>query len=287
MKKIAIITDTSGIFQNVKIDNVFVTPIKILASKNYETLTFDDEVDITRDQIFTYLNEGYSVSTAQPSVNDVIILTEKLLKKYSAVVFAVISKNMSGFYNILRIVQEEFGYKKVHIIDTLQIGVPLTWLIMDLRKMLDDGKSFEELDEYTANYQKRVSATIIIKNVKQMVKSGRVSGVKALLIRIFKIKLIIKLEDGKWQYFDKSDSYDATINRSLKCIDRIISFKSKGIKRIEIMSDLHNPSQEALCIANIKKFIGDDSEIKMSKLPNSVIAHGGNDTFTIAIEAKE
>ncbi len=287
MEKVAIITDTSGIFQGVKIDDVFTTPIKIIANKNDKTLTFDDEVDITREQIFKFLNDGYSVSTAQPSVNDVIILTEKLLKKYSAVVFAVISKNMSGFYNILRIVQEEFGYNKVHIIDTLQIGVPLTWLLMDLRKMLNEGKNFNELDKYTADYQNRVSATIIIKNIKQMVKSGRVGGVKALFIRLFKIKLIIKLENGKWQYFDKSDSYDTTIEKSLKCIDRIISFKTKGIKRIEIMSDLKDSAQEALCISNIKTFINDDSEIKMSKLPNSVIAHGGDETFTIAIETKE
>ncbi len=287
MKKIAIMTDTSGIFNGYKINDIFVTPIKIIATKNDEILTFDDGVNITRDQIFTYLNNGYEVSTAQPSINDVIIKTEKLLQRYEAIVFAVISKNMSGFYNILKIVQEEFGYNKIHIINTLQIGAPLTWLLIDLRKMLDEGKSFQELDKYTANYQKRVSATIIIRNIKQLVKSGRVSGVKALFIRIFKIKLIIKLEDGKWQYFDKSDSYENTVNKSLTCINKINSFQTKGIKRIEVMSDLKDKTQEALCIENIKAFVNSKDDIKISKLPNSVIAHGGDQTFTIAIEAKE
>jgi len=287
MKKVAIITDTSGYSKPKVIEGLYINPIGVIVETVDQTHIYNDTIDIQRNEILNYLKEGANVTTSQPRIGEIIERTEQILEEYDAVVFIVISKKLSGSYYSLKLVQDEFGPKRVHIIDTMEVGPTIVWMIEDVRKLLNEGKTFKEIDEYINDFNKRCFSTVIVKNAKQLVKGGRLSGLKGMLVNALKIKLIIKVEKGKLEYFSKDNSMGGAASKSLELINEKIEFKKKKIKRIAISSDLTNKEEYDLCLNNIKEFCGDDIEISSIPLPGCIISHVGSDTFAITIESKE
>ncbi len=284
MKKVAIVTDTSGYSEPLDIPGLFINPIGIIAETLNETHIYNDTIDIQREGILNYLKEGANITTSQPRIGEIIERTEQILAGYDAAVFIVISKKLSGSYYSLKLVQDEYGPERIHIIDTMQVGPSIIWIIEDVRKMLEEGKSFKHIDQYIEHFNKRCFSTIIVRNAKQLVKGGRLSGFKGMIVNALKIKIIIKVEKGKLEYFSKDNNLDGAVLKSLELINEMNHFKKKKIKRIAISSDLKNKEEYELCLKTIKEYCGEDVEITNIPLPGCVISHVGDDTFAITIE---
>lgn len=68
MRKVAVVTDSnSGMMGNENIDGLFVIPMPFIINDR----TYYENVDLTREDFFKFLEEGADVHTSQPILEDI------------------------------------------------------------------------------------------------------------------------------------------------------------------------------------------------------------------------
>ena len=116
----------------------------------------------------------------------VVTLTSKLSGSYNS---AVLGKN---------ILQETFGTKKIHVIDSKSASVGETQLALKAMELEESGKySFEEIIEKLEEFRDKMITYFVLDNLEFLKKNGRLTGLKAIAATTLNIKPILRAEDGE------------------------------------------------------------------------------------------
>lgn len=289
-KEYAFLLDTGSSWQleNKESEDIYVLPVIINEEKDNNFYSFSDGIDITREELYKKLDEkNNKISTAQPNKQLVISKIDELLEKYEKLIILPISMDLSGFWQSLKNLEKLYNGKLI-ILNSKTMGIDGNWIIEDLRDKLNKktiSLNSDELNKWLETRYKRVCGTLIVNDLDQLTKGGRVKKTKALLAKAFRIKISIKFQ-GDLNYFSNDLSFEGAISKSLKEIDKNNHFMTKGIKRISIMNDLkrHDVGEKLkrMILLKTKKQFSEDS-----LLPGSIICHTGCDTFSILIESNE
>ena len=110
-------------------------------------------------------------------------------------VYAVaITSNLSGSFNSLRIAkeqyEEEYPNRKVCIIDSLSAGSELKLIIEKIQELKSEGKSFEEVCDAIAEYQKHTHLIFCLKSLRNLANNGRVSPAVAKIAGVLNIHVV-------------------------------------------------------------------------------------------------
>lgn len=286
MQKVAFILDTGSYFKTKELDNVFVVPISIIINSKNEISYYDDSIDISRTQLENFLDGDEQVSTAQPNIFKVEEKINEILKTYEKAIFIPLSKHLSGFYNSLKNLQETKFKDNLILLDSESVGVDGEWIVEELMQLIDENKielSQEAISEYISNRKKRICGAVIIANINQLVKGGRLKGLKATIAKTLKMKLTIKFQ-GDLEFNSKDLNLEVAVSKALKMINSQNNFSKNGIKNISIMNDLKNKEYGEEIVQKILRILKIDSYTK-SLLPGCIISHVGTDTFSILIES--
>ena len=92
MKKIAVVTDTSGItLEEAKKLGVFVVSMPF----TIDGLDYLEGVDLSPEEFYEKLNSDADIFTSQPSAGMVMDLWDKVLKEYDEIVHIPLSSGLS------------------------------------------------------------------------------------------------------------------------------------------------------------------------------------------------
>lgn len=286
MEKIAFFVDTGSYYSNKKLDNVFVIPISIIVSDNNEVKYYNDSLDIDRNELEKFLESSKQVSTSQPNIIQVEEKIKESLLGYDKVIFIPLSRHLSGFYNTLLNLKKNNFKDKLILLDSESVGIDGYWIIEELLVLIKEQKieiTQESLNNYVNKRKAKICGSVIVANINQLIKGGRLKGWKATVAKTLKMKLTIKFQ-GDLQFYSKDLNLDIAISKTLKMIDSENHFMTRGIKNISIMNDLKNKEFGNELISKILKLLKLDSYTP-SLLPGCIISHVGTDTFSILIEA--
>ncbi|QMT98779.1 DegV family protein [Mycoplasma tullyi] len=224
MKKIAIITDSSSTIRANEYNDVFVVPLQITVNNNK---TYLDGVDIQQEEVYDLLvnDKNVDIKTSMPLVQSMLEVTKKAAKEYDHVFVLTISGGLSGTYNQWKLVidSELKDYKNISIFDSFDAAISLRWLVNDVQELIKQDKSIKEIEEYITNWKSRICSMIVVNDLTQLRKGGRISKMKSLIAGILKISPIIAFQKGINQLVDKAINVKAAIE---KCI----SFASNSLK---------------------------------------------------------
>lgn len=177
--------------------NIAVTPfIVIINNKSYR-----DTVDIDYKEVYKAIDSSATVSTSQPNVADTIALFEEILKEYDHVIYFTLPEELSGTYNAGKLAAREVDESKVSVVDIgTGIGASRT-LARNVNKMIAENKSVEEIVEYAKALRYNSKLYVVVRDTKQLRKSGRFSNMASSIFSMIKLKLALELKsDG---YIDK------------------------------------------------------------------------------------
>ena len=140
MKKIAIMTDSnSGITQKEAAGlGISVLPMPFMIND----ATYFEDINLTQDRFYEFLENDAVVSTSQPSPDSLIHMFHKLLAEYDEVVHIPMSSGLSGSCQTACMLAQEPEFDgKVFVVDNQRISVTQRQSVMDAMELAAAGKS--------------------------------------------------------------------------------------------------------------------------------------------------
>lgn len=214
-RKIAWVTD-STIYLDEELranPDVYCVPMIVCVGEEQ----YEDGIEITMKDLFEKMKtSSTAVTTSQPSPGQFITLFHELEERYDEIIGLFVSSDLSGTYSSAKQAAEHTTIP-VHIIDSRILSYPLTKLLkyaISLHKKESATNSILEQVEQMINQHETY---VLIGDLKQLHRSGRMSGTQFYLGSLLKIKPVISVADGKLSVIEKARSekraYEFILNK--------------------------------------------------------------------------
>ena len=143
MQKIGIITDSASDITNDIIEkyNIKVAPFRII----YSGKEYEDKVDISPEEVYSSLHKEIP-TTSLPNVERINEILDEFEKEgYTHVISINISSDLSGTSNSIRLVLEDHPKLTSFVFDTKTLTMAEGCLVIEAAKLVEEGKTFEEI----------------------------------------------------------------------------------------------------------------------------------------------
>jgi DegV family protein with EDD domain len=241
MNKIALITDsTCGLPKEyVEKYNVKVVSLKIL----YKEKEFIDGVNITPEEVYSRLPKELP-TTSMPSVEDVAVLYEELLKEgYTHAIVLPVSSGLSGTINSFRLASENFESINTFIFDTKILSMAVGLIVIEVGKMIEENKSFEYICDRIPKIRENLWMYFTVDTLEYLIKGGRIGKVTGGIGQMLNLKPIITMnEDGAYTTFTKVRGSNQAFKKLLSLASEILD-KGKG-KVIVMTGTMHEEAEK-------------------------------------------
>lgn len=190
---IAIVTDTACHFtpETAEKLGVYLLPIEI----TFEDNRYKDGFEITNKEFYEKMAISKTIpSTSQPNPSDAYKLYEQLSRNYDEILSINLGSTVSGTIQTLNIVGSEISKAKVTVYDTKLVSVPAGYLVMEAKRLVDEGKTVDEIVDHLDNLRDKSIAFASIHDLDNLVESGRVPAVLGTVAKLAKVKPIITIE---------------------------------------------------------------------------------------------
>ena len=217
--KIALVTDsTSDISPELIEDHqIHVVPLNIHFGENQ----YLDKLTIKPDQFFKMLRTNSNFpTTSQPNAVSFENLYSLLASNYDSVISVHISEKFSGTYNSARKaaekVSKELG-KQITVLDSRHVSGSLGLLTMRMAEEIKKGKKHDEIVNEFEGWREKARIYVSVKNLKNMVRGGRVSPAKGVIANLLNVKPIVSVDkEGNSLLFDKAFSQKKNMKKVMK-----------------------------------------------------------------------
>ncbi|HKK42744.1 MAG TPA: DegV family protein [Bacteroidales bacterium] len=219
--KIALVTDSTCDLSQELIDQyqVNVLPININFGENH----YLDKVTIKPDQFYKLLKDSKeSPKSSQVNEKAFVNLYSHLASHYDSVIAIHLSDKLSGTFNSSRkaaeAISREFN-KPVSVINSRNLSGALGLLVLRAAQAIEAGHSHEEVVAMTESWTGKVHIFVSVKDLKYLIRGGRLSAVKGTIARIMNINPIVSIDKtGKAIVFDKAFNQKANMEKVMKYV---------------------------------------------------------------------
>jgi DegV family protein with EDD domain len=225
LSKIALITDTTSDIPEdiVKKYNINVLPFRII----YKDREYRDKLEISPEKVYENLSKEIPTSS-MPSMEDMETLFSSIEEQgYTHVIAIVLSTGLSGIYNGLRVVSENHSNITTFIYDSKSISAGEGIIVEQCGKLIEDGKSFEEIVESIPSIRKRIQIYFVVGTLEYLKKGGRIGKVAGTIGELLNIKPIVSVDinDGKYYTYDKVRGRKQSLNRLIDIVNKVLKEK--------------------------------------------------------------
>ena len=218
ISKVLIALDSSADTRSLEGVGFASVPLKIITSqKEY----VDDETLDTRAMIKELAAYSGKSGTSCPAPDDWI----KAFGEYEYIFCVTITGTLSGSNNSANLAKREYEEvhpdRKVFVLDSLSAGPELMLIAERIRKLVLDGKSFEDVCAETEEYAKSTALIFMLESMRNLANNGRVSPIVAKIAGLLGIRVVGKASaKGDLEPLEKSRG-------SIKAIASIVSQMKK------------------------------------------------------------
>ncbi|GLH60376.1 DegV family protein [Paulownia witches'-broom phytoplasma] len=145
-------------------------------------------------------NPDFMPKTSQVSIGEMVVYFEKLaLQGYQKVFVTTLSSALSGTYNAIiqagKMVSDKI---EVHCYDTKTVCFCEGFFALEAYRLFAEGKSLEQVVKHLDFIKENNTIFFMTKKLTQLIKNGRLVGVKSFLGRLLRINPILQVQqDGK------------------------------------------------------------------------------------------
>ncbi|HFR3550639.1 TPA: DegV family protein [Streptococcus suis] len=217
--KLAVITDSSAVLQPTTLANkdVFVLPIPVTIDEE----SFVEGQNLTAEEFYQKMAASEDLpKTSQPSLLELEeILTALQANGYTHAVGLFLSSGISGFYQNIQYLADEFEGLTIAFPDSKITSAPLGMMVENVLKWAAAGQSFEEICAKLDQQIAQTSAFIMVDDLDHLVKGGRLSNAAAILGNLLSIKPILYFTaEGKIEVYEKVRTEKKAVKRLLEIL---------------------------------------------------------------------
>ncbi|MDT2793782.1 DegV family protein [Enterococcus thailandicus] len=201
--KLAVVTDSTAYLPE-RIKNhpdLYVIPIPVILDGKI----YNEGIDIEADEYYGLLKNSKDFpTTSQPVVGEVLALYDELKAKgYDTIISIHLSSGISGFVNTLFAMKEDVKGVTVIPYDSKITSMPMGHMVESALDLNDQGTSLEEILSHIDHIRDNTYAYLIVDDLNNLVRGGRLTNGAALIGGLLKIKPILTFTDGKIVLFEK------------------------------------------------------------------------------------
>lgn len=184
--------------------NIEIIPIYIYN----EDKEFRDKVSILPENMYDMMDEGAFFKTAQIPPKVFEDCFRKVLSQGNQCLYIGFSSGISSTFNSALAAREtvlkDYPEEEITVFDSKLTCGMLGLAVLEAAKMLDAGKSIEEIIDMLEHYRKHGEHIFTVNDIEYLYKGGRVSRTSAIIGGMLNIKPILEVKDGKLQILEKT-----------------------------------------------------------------------------------
>ena len=202
--KLAVITDSSAFLQAeaLRKEDLFVLDIPV----NIDGQEYVKGVNLTAQEFYEKMASASELpKTSQPSIAKLDeILSSLKAKGYTHALGLFLSSGISGFYQNIQYMKDEYEGLTIAFPDTRITSAPLGYMVESVFKWAEQGDGFETILDKVTEQIENTSAFIMVDDLDHLVKGGRLSNGAAILGNLLSIKPILYFNDqGVIEVYEK------------------------------------------------------------------------------------
>lgn len=202
--KLAVITDSSAFLQAeaLRKEDLFVLDIPV----NIDGQEYVEGVNLTAQEFYEKMASASELpKTSQPSIAKLDeILSSLKAKGYTHALGLFLSSGISGFYQNIQYMKDEYEGLTIAFPDTRITSAPLGYMVESVFKWAEQGDGFETILDKVTEQIENTSAFIMVDDLDHLVKGGRLSNGAAILGNLLSIKPILYFNDqGVIEVYEK------------------------------------------------------------------------------------
>ena len=202
--KLAVITDSSAFLQaeTLRKEDLFVLDIPV----NIDGQEYVEGVNLTAQEFYEKMASASELpKTSQPSIAKLDEILSSLKDKgYTHALGLFLSSGISGFYQNIQYMKDEYEGLTIAFPDTRITSAPLGYMVESVFKWAEQGDGFESILDKVTEQIENTSAFIMVDDLDHLVKGGRLSNGAAILGNLLSIKPILYFNDqGVIEVYEK------------------------------------------------------------------------------------
>lgn len=173
--------------------DITIIPLCIVMGEN----SYFDGIETTPEEIYKWADANKTTpKTAAVTIDNAASLLKPFMDEDREIVFFGISSQMSTTCNVVRLIGEEAGYDKLHVIDSQSLSTGIGLQVLYAARLSMAGESAVSIVEKVEKRRSAVSASFVIDTLTYLSRGGRCNSVTALLANTLKLKPEIVVKDG-------------------------------------------------------------------------------------------
>ena len=199
MCPIAVVTDSNSGISRAQAETmgIFVLPMSFSVNGNI----YYEGIDLTQEAFFQMLKEGNaSVSTSQPSPDELGNLWKTVLQDHESLVYIPMSSGLSASCGTASALAQEYD-GRVEVVDNHRISVTQYQSVCDALRLAEAGYSARQIKEKLEAEAFESSIYIMVDTLKYLKQGGRVTPAAAMIGNVLHLKPVLQIQG------DKLDSY--------------------------------------------------------------------------------
>ena len=177
--------------------DVKVLPLHLrIEGKEYDL--YQDNFDVKEFNKIYYdaINNNKEIATSLISPGEFIEAFKEEISKGNEIICFTMAQGISGTYQSACLardmVNEEYGEKKVEVIECMTAGFGEGLQVIHAHDLAKKGWSFEDIIKECENYKHYVRSDFTVDQIKHLIKTGRVSKTLAKFMTVLNIKVMLK-----------------------------------------------------------------------------------------------
>ena len=283
MGSVAIVTDSnSGISQaEGKELGIYVIPMPCLVDGKL----YYENVDITKEQFYHFMESDADLTTSQPSPGDVMDLWDKLLKEYDEIVHIPMSSGLSASCSTAMGLAQDYD-GKVQVVNNQRISVTMQQSVMDAKHLAATGKSAAQIKEILEKEALESSIYLVVDTLKYLKKGGRITPAAALLGSALNLKPILQIQGEKLDAYKKVRGMKAAKKNMLDAMKkdvegRFADYVAKGQLNLHVAYTTDEETAKQW-MEEVQNAFPDLTITRMDPLSFSITCHTGPGVLAIA-----
>ncbi len=253
--------------------NIDVAPLTIKIGNT----VYKDRIDISTDDFFKKLGAlKEPPTTSMPSPTEFVKLFEKAVADgYDEILVITMSSGTSGSYQSACIAMEYFKEQynnKIYVVDSKSMSHGSGYLILKTAMLREKGMNFEQLIDFNESYKKNMKHLLSVSDLTNLIRSGRLNNVSAMIGKMLRINPVMSMKDGKGAIVAKIRGQNRVYNHYIAEMNKRIDILLTDFIIIGYSSD---KSKAEFLKAKIEEETNFNGDIYIMQMGVSVSTHVG------------
>lgn len=168
---------------------------------NFGTNSYKDLEEINVDVMYEKVKaEGIYPKTSAATPNDFYRFFKELLVDGNEIVYTGIGSTLSTTFQSAHIALEEFSEEeqaRIHLVDSKNLSTGIGLLVLKATSFREEGLSAKAIAERMEAIVPKVRSQFVVETLEYLHKGGRCSGMTRFIGTALRMKLLIKVTNGK------------------------------------------------------------------------------------------